>query len=141
MADIDSGSDISKRGDVLLEISNAIVRLYKECFGRGPTKARTIYQGDVVVCVLRGGLTVAERTLYERGRGESVLRLRSEFQEAVRERFTDAVEEIVGRNVIGFMSGSQLDPEMSVEVFVLEPVIRPSRDGGPPEAAARAAEG
>jgi uncharacterized protein YbcI len=114
-------NDIARsRGDVLLEISNAIVRLYKEFYGKGPTKARTLYQGDLVVCLLRGGFTTAERTLHERGRSEVVLRQREEFQMALRDRFTEIVESIVGRKVVGFMSGSQLDPEMSVEVFVLE---------------------
>jgi len=113
--------DIARnRGDVLLEISNAIVRVYKESYGKGPTKARTFYQGDLLVCLLRGGFTIAERTLYERGRSEVVLRQREAFQMAMRERFTEIVESIVGRKVVGFMSGSQLDPEMSVEVFVLE---------------------
>lgn len=122
MAETDIANDVARpRGDILLEVSNALVRLYKDFYGKGPTKARTVYQGDLVVCLLRGGFTTAERTLYEAGRSDLVLHQREEFQAAMKERFTAVVESIVGRRVIGFMSGSQLDPEMNVEVFVFEP--------------------
>jgi uncharacterized protein YbcI len=133
MTETDIATDVARpRGDVLLEVSNAIVRLYKDCYGKGPTKARTVYQGDLVVCLLRGGFTTAERTLFEHGRSELVLHQRGEFQAAMRDRFTALVESIVGRKVIGFMSGSQLDPEMSVEVFVLEPVAEAAALNGDP---------
>lgn len=108
-------------GSVLLEISNAIVRLYKECYGKGPTKAKTYHHGEVVTCVLRGSLTKAEQTLIAAGHENAVVRQRHRLHEAVRARFVAAVEELTGRRVVGFMSGTQATPEMSCEVFVLAP--------------------
>jgi uncharacterized protein YbcI len=128
-SDIESeiGSDIAeqqrsaKRGAMLLAISNAMVRLHKSYFGKGPTKARAYYDGDVVTCVLSDVYTRAERTLLDSGRTTTVLRQRYELQEAIRDEFIASVEEITGRRVIGFFSGNQPDPDMSVEVFVLAP--------------------
>jgi uncharacterized protein YbcI len=111
---------VPERGTMLATISNTIVGLYKKLYGKGPTKARSYYLDDLVVCVLRGGLTRAELTLAEKGRGEAVTRQRSEFQQAVRNEFVAAVEAIVGRKVSAFMSMTHIDPEVSVEIFVLE---------------------
>ena len=109
------------RGEKLLAISNAIVHLHKLHFGKGPTKARTYYDGDVITCVLSDVYTRAEHTLLAHGRADMVLRQRYELQEAVREEFVGVVEQITGRTVIGFFSGNQAEPDLSVEVFVLEP--------------------
>jgi uncharacterized protein YbcI len=111
---------LPERGAMLATISNTIVGLYKKLYGKGPTKARSYYLEDLVVCVLRGGLTRAELTLAKNGRAEAVTRQRSEFQEAVREEFVAAIEAIVGRKVSAFMSMTHIDPEVSVEIFVLE---------------------
>ena len=102
-----------------------MVRLYKQHFGKGPTRVRAYYTGDLVTCVLRDGFTRADRTLIESGRAEVVLNHRYQLQQAVRDDFINTVAEITGREVIGFFSGSQPDPEIEVEVFVLAP-----RDGG-----------
>ena len=112
----------SSHGAVLLAISNAMVRLHKEYFGKGPTKARAYYEGDVVTCVLSDVYTRAELTLLAGGREATVLRQRWELQEVVRDEFVSAVERITGRTVIGFFSGNQADPDMSVVVFVLAPM-------------------
>jgi uncharacterized protein YbcI len=104
---------------VLAQISNAMVRLYKQHFGKGPTRVRTYYEGDVITCVLRDGFTQADRTLVESGRATSVLSHRRELQEAIRNEFVTAITEVTGREVIGFFSGSQAEPEIEVEVFVL----------------------
>ena len=76
-----------ERGAMLATISNTIVGLYKTFYGKGPTKARSYYLDDMVVCVLRGGLTRAELTLAQSGRSEAVTRQRQEFQAAVRDEF------------------------------------------------------
>jgi uncharacterized protein YbcI len=102
-----------------------MVRLYKQHFGKGPTRVRAYYTGDVVTCVLRDGFTRADRTLIESGRADAVLRHRHQLQEAVRDQFVGVIAEITGREVIGFFSGSQPEPEIEVEVFVLAP-----REGG-----------
>jgi uncharacterized protein YbcI len=107
---------------MLLAVSNAVVRLHKKYFGKGPTKARAYYDGDVLTCVLRDVYTRAEQTLLASGRSATVLNQRYELQQAVRDEFVGEIEAITGRTVIGFFSGNQPDPDLSVEVFVFAPV-------------------
>ena len=71
--------------------------------------------------LLRGGFTRVEQTLLAGGRGEDVIRQRMAFQDVMRDRFERVVEEATGRQVVGFMSGNQQDPDMICEVFVLAP--------------------
>ena len=108
-------------GDVLTAISDGMVALLKEFYGRGPTQAKTYYQDDLVVCLLRGGFTRVEQTLLDGGRGAAVIEQRMAFQEVMRARFVAVIEEATGRQVVGFMSGNQQDPDMICEVFVLAP--------------------
>ena len=108
-------------GDVLTAVSEGMVALLKEYYGRGPTQAKTYYQDDLVVCLLRGGFTRVEQTLLDGGRGHAVIAQRVEFQEVMRDRFQAVVEHATGRPVIGFMSGNQQNPDMICEVFVLSP--------------------
>ena len=108
-------------GAVRTAISEGIVGLLKDFYGTGPTRAKTYIADDLVVCVLRGGFTKAEQTLLEGGRGHAVLAQRVEFQEVMRERFVAVVERATGRRVVGFMAGSQQDPDMLCEIFVLAP--------------------
>ena len=108
-------------GDVLTAISDGIVALLKEFYGRGPTRAKSYYEDDLVVCLLRGGFSRVEQTLLEGGRGSAVIQQRMEFQELMRERFAAVVERATGRRVIGFMSGNQQDPDIMSEVFILAP--------------------
>jgi uncharacterized protein YbcI len=108
-------------GDVLTAISDGLVALLKEFYGRGPTRAKSYYQDDLVVCVLRGGFTRVEQTLMEGGREDSVIQQRMDFQDLMRQRFEKVVEDATGRTVIGFMSGNQQDPDLMCEVFVLGP--------------------
>jgi uncharacterized protein YbcI len=108
-------------GEVLTAVSEGLVALLKEYYGRGPTQAKTYYMDDLVVCVLRGGFTRVEQTLLDGGRGHAVIQQRIEFQEVMRERFEEVVEHATGRRVIGFMSGNQQAPDMICEVFVLAP--------------------
>jgi uncharacterized protein YbcI len=108
-------------GDVLTAISDGMVALLKEFYGRGPTRTKSYFQDDLVVCVLRGGFTRVEQTLLEGGRGHAVIQQRMEFQELMRERFYAVIEDATGRRVIGFMSGNQQQPDMMCEVFILAP--------------------
>jgi uncharacterized protein YbcI len=108
-------------GDVLTAISKGMVALLKEFYGRGPTRAKSYFQDDLVVCLLRGGFTRVEQTLLEGGRGASVIQQRMDFQELMRERFVAVIEDATGRRVIGFMSGNQQDPDIMCEVFILDP--------------------
>jgi uncharacterized protein YbcI len=108
-------------GDVRTAISDGLVSLLKEFYGRGPERVRTYISDDLVVCILRGGFTRVEQTLFAAGLGDEVIRQRDAFQEVMRERFEAVVTEATGRAVIGFMSGNQQAPDMICEVFVLAP--------------------
>ncbi len=108
-------------GDVLTAISDGMVALLKEFYGRGPMRTKSYYEDDLVVCVLRGGFSRVEQTLLEGGRGLAVIQQRMEFQELMRERFEAVIEHATGRPVIGFMSGNQQHPDMMCEVFILAP--------------------
>ena len=110
-----------ERGEILTAISDGLVSLLKEFYGRGPTRAKTYYDDDLVVCLLRGGFTRVEKTLLEGGRSHAVIEQRMAFQEVMRERFEGVIERATGRRVIGFMSGNQQDPDMICEVFILAP--------------------
>jgi uncharacterized protein YbcI len=116
-----STSISSTRGDVLTAISDGMVALLKEFYGRGPTRAKSYYEDDLVVCVLRGGFSRVEQTLLDGGRGHAVIQQRMEFQEVMRDRFTGVIEQATGRAVIGFMSGNQQHPDLMCEVFILGP--------------------
>jgi uncharacterized protein YbcI len=108
-------------GDVLTAISDGMVALLKEFYGRGPTRTKSYYEDDLVVCVLRGGFSRVEQTLLDGGRGAAVIQQRMEFQEVMRNRFTGVIQDATGRPVIGFMSGNQQHPDMMCEVFILGP--------------------
>ena len=110
-----------RHGEELTAISDGLVALLKEFYGRGPTQAKSYYQDDLVVCVLRGGYTQVEQTLLDGGRGSAVIEQRMQFQELMRNRFEEVVEKATGRKVIGFMSGNQQEPDLMCEVFVLAP--------------------
>jgi len=115
------GGGAGAPGDVLTAVSDGMVALLKEFYGKGPTQAKSYYQDDLVVCVLRGGFSRVERTLLEGGRGSAVIQQRMEFQELMRDRFTGVVERATDRPVIGFMSGNQQHPDLMCEVFILGP--------------------
>jgi uncharacterized protein YbcI len=108
-------------GEELTAISDGMVTLLREYYGRGPTRAKSYYEDDLVVCILRGGFSRVEQTLLEGGRGSAVIQQRMEFQELMRQRFEAVIERATGRQVIGFMSGNQQHPDMMCEVFILAP--------------------
>jgi uncharacterized protein YbcI len=118
-ADVPERQPAAAEGDVRTAISDGLVGLLKEYYGRGPEQAKTYFTDDLVVCLLRGGFTPVEQTLRQGGHGEEVIRQRMVFQDVMRERFEQVVEEATGRRVVGFMSGNQQDPDMICEVFVL----------------------
>ena len=104
----------------LAHISTRFVQLHKDYYGRGPERAKTYFQDDLVVVLMRGGFTKVEETLLQDGRGESLLQQRRDFQAAMRPRFKEVIEEELGRKVSGFMSGSHQHPDLLAEIFILE---------------------
>jgi uncharacterized protein YbcI len=123
------GPAVSDRSP-MLEISNAMVRLYKEAFGRGPTKARAQFAGhDVLVVVLENSLTVAERNLVAMGEHQRLREARLFFQYALEDQFRAIVEQALGRRTVAFVSGIDTSRDVAMEVFTLEPVT----DGSSPD--------
>jgi uncharacterized protein YbcI len=114
------------RGEMLAQISTALVQLHSRYYGKGPTKAKSHIVDDTVVCILRGGFTTVERTLIETGAVESVYQMRRSFQQAMEEEFRRVVEAATDRRVIAYMSSIHVEPDLAVEVFVLEPREEPA---------------
>ena len=107
-------------GALRQDISNAIVGLYKEHYGKGPTRCRTYVQPELVVVVLGGGYTTSERTMFEGGRWYEVREARQHWQDTMQARFIETVEGLTGRRVQAFMSANHQDPDLAVELFVLD---------------------
>jgi uncharacterized protein YbcI len=101
------------------EISRGIVRLQSSYYGRGPTKARTYVDDNLVAVVLEETFTKAERTLVERGEIEAVQQIRRRFQQQMADEFKAIVEQATGRVVRAFLSETNLEADVSVEVFLL----------------------
>jgi len=102
-------------------ISTSAVQLLHEYTGRGPTKAKTQINDNLVTVLLADTLTRGERKLVETGRSERVMELRHDYQLAMRDDLVAIVERQLERKVIAFMSQNHIDPDLAVEVFVLEP--------------------
>jgi uncharacterized protein YbcI len=116
------GTAEERRGLMMVEISNAMVHLYKELFGRGPTEARTSYAGpDLLVSTLENSLTRIERTMADAGEHERLRDLRMHFQYLGENDFVDTVERITGRKVRAFVSGMDTRQDVASELFYLEP--------------------
>jgi uncharacterized protein YbcI len=113
-------SGTAERGQAAA-VSNAITRLHREYFGRGATRTRTVIQRNYISVFMDDVYTPVERTLIDAGLRDSVRQTRHAFQDAMSGRFSNAVEEIMERKVIAFMSQVHFDPDMSAELFVLEP--------------------
>ena len=116
----------------LMQVSSAMVRIYKEQFGRGPERVRSFYAGpDSLVCFLENTLTPVERTLATIGEQQRLRDMRMLFQYAAEDDFRSAIEQITGRKVIAFVSGIDVRADVASELFTLEP---PSLDGAPERA-------
>ncbi len=116
-------------GSKAAAISNHIVRTVSEFTGRGPTKARTYLNDDLVTCVLQDTLTKGERSLVGDSLFDLVLTTRKAYQGTMRIELVSGVEAILGRKVTAFMSDNHIDPDVAVEVFVLAPVVAVVSDG------------
>jgi uncharacterized protein YbcI len=109
------------QGTLRSEISTAIVGLYKQHFGKGPTHCRTYLEPDLVVVILGEGYTVAEQTLFEAGKWYEVRQARQIWQDSMQQRFVETIEKLTQRQVKAFMSANRQEPDYAVELFVLEP--------------------
>ncbi len=116
-------------GELATAISNAVVGVYVDYLGRGPTRARTVIGHDLVTVVLGEGLTKAEQRLVIEGESETVVTTRRTFQKAMKDDLVAAVEGLTGRTVHAFLSDQSTEPDVAVEVFTLTPQ---SGDGAGP---------
>jgi uncharacterized protein YbcI len=109
-------------GQLAAAISNVVVGALARTTGRGPTKAKTTLGDTGVFVVLQDSLTRGEQVLADAGEGRAVLDLRRRWQRVMRADVSREIEQLTGRKVIGFMSDNHIDPDLAVEVFVLEPL-------------------
>ena len=113
-------TEAGERGPRSTAISNAMTSLHREHYGRGPNSVRTVVGYDHIICFLENSFMPVERTLIDAGETAAVRETRLAFQRAMETRFVTTIEEISGRKVRAFLSTVSLNPDISVEVFVLE---------------------
>jgi uncharacterized protein YbcI len=106
-------------GNARATIANEITRLHSEYYGKGPTKAKTYITDDLVAVVLEETFTPAEKTLIARGEAETIQHIRRRFQAAMADQFKSVVEQVTGREVRAFMSDTDVERDVSVELFLL----------------------
>ncbi len=124
MAAMEENAQLS--GEVLDALSREIVRLTSELYGKGPERSRAFQNGELVFCVMNGGLTTVERTLLEAKDEPLVRQVRLRFQDQRGPRFIEAAERITGRRVLGYESQVIFDPDYIIEIFVLDSPGAPS---------------
>ena len=105
---------------MLTLVANEMVRTQKEFFGRGPENAKAYMLDDVLIVVMRGGLTTAERTMLDFGHPDQVRSFRQLFQNEMTQHLTRTVSEITGRRVVTYQSQVLFDPDVMVEIFVFD---------------------
>jgi uncharacterized protein YbcI len=121
---INDASDSSRPGvdrQQLASITAGIVSIYRQHYGKGPTKAKTQMVDDTIICELENFSTTVEKTLLARGEHEHIQAMRIKFQDALEEELTEVVESTTGRTVRAFLSQSRIEPEVALEIFLLEP--------------------
>jgi uncharacterized protein YbcI len=109
------------QGTLRQDISTALVSLYKQHLGKGPTRCRTYLQPELVIVVLGEGYTAAEQTMFEGGRWYEVREARQIWQDTMKERFVETIQRLTGRTVRAFLSANHQGPDLAVEMFVLDP--------------------
>jgi uncharacterized protein YbcI len=111
----------SQQGEQLAAITNGIVKLFRDYYGRGPTKAKSYILDDrIVVCVLEDTMTRVEKTLVDNGHGDKVREVRLVFQEAMAHEFKQCVRDNMHREVMAYHSQLTLEPDLGFEFFVLD---------------------
>ena len=107
-------------GSLLARISNEMVRAQKEFFGKGPTKAKSYMLDDMLIIVMRGGMTTAEKTMLDFGHPDLVRQFRQLFENSMTERLTGKMEELTGRKILTYQSQVMFEPDVVVEMFVFD---------------------
>jgi uncharacterized protein YbcI len=110
-------------GELNAAVTREVVRIHTAAIGRGPRKSYSFHSGDTLITVLLEVLTRAEQNLVSYGEGDAVLAMRRLSQRAMAAEMKAAVARLTGRRVLAFMSDNHLDPDMAVQVFILEPPL------------------
>jgi uncharacterized protein YbcI len=113
------GKETPRGGQALVELSNAMVAMHREYFGRGPGAAKSFVNDEMVVCLLSDIYTPVEHTLIRAGQAEHVRQTRALHHEALEGEYKSRVERIMGRRVDAFLSVVHVDPDVAIEVFLL----------------------
>ena len=108
------------RGRVSEEVSRTFVQMAKDYAGKGPTKCRTYIEDDLIIVLMRGGFTRSEQTLFEDGKWQNVRAMRHAIQDTMEGRLTATLERLTGRRVYAFMSASHQEPDLQVQMFLLD---------------------
>jgi uncharacterized protein YbcI len=108
-------------GELLAAISNSIVGILRDHYGRGPMKAKTYVLDDIIVVVMRGsGFTALEQTIMDSGEPERVVNMRHDFQRVMAKRYSETIETLTGRKVLAFLSQAHVEPDITMEIFFVD---------------------
>ena len=129
MDDSGSATDLKSQATA---ISDGIAAMHREHYGRGADRTRTLIHQDVVMTRLEGCFTTVEKRMIAEGAFPQVRETRTMFQDWMRPRFTEIVEDATGRRVAAFFSQVTHDPDMAVELFLLSSGSGPSAEGDKP---------
>lgn len=111
-------------GELNAALTREVVRIHTANLGRGPNKSFSFHNGNVVVTILQEVLTKAEQNLALNEHGGAVLAMRQLVQRTMAGEMKESVERLTGRKVVAFMSDNHLEPDMAVEVFILDTPLR-----------------
>jgi uncharacterized protein YbcI len=118
-------------GQLLAAITNRIVAMLRDHYGRGPTKAKTYVLDDMIIVVLRAsGFTALEQTIMDSDEPERVIAMREDFQRVMAGHFQQMIEELKGRNVLAFVGRVHVQPDITMQTFFVD---GPLRGFGAPE--------
>jgi uncharacterized protein YbcI len=114
------GTSATPEQSLLAKISTEVVRTLKDSFGKGPLKAKSYLLDDFLIVVMRGGVTVAEQTMLDRGHGDLVRNFRQTYQNELGAELVAKVETLTGRKVVTYQSQILFDPHIVMEIFFFD---------------------
>jgi uncharacterized protein YbcI len=117
----DTSTEDQHGQSVTARISTEIVRTLKESFGKGPVKAKSYLLDDFLLVIMRGGVTVAEETMLERGHSDLVRQFRQTYQNEMGDVLCAKVEALTNRKVVNYQSQIMFDPHIVMEIFFFDP--------------------
>ena len=115
-------NDVLTGEELLSAVTDAMVGFHQRYYHREPVSAKSMMLGDdLIACVLGGVYTDVEKTMIEIQRSTIVQETRNEFQNAMQDKFINAVQGLSGRSVLAFISNHNVGPDIEIELFFLVP--------------------